>query len=130
MARQRTLWVDGQPAEAAGILDAVIRDLSKISRDNKLPIVLAMRNIGLGCEQFADMRKALTDAVQKRLAAAGLGFVDFDSLLLEKNGSPVVDRLHGFGKNLGSGHLNIGGNQLYGEIIAAIIDEELRKRGR
>jgi hypothetical protein len=50
------------------------------------------------------MRKALTDAIAKRLAAAGLGFVDFDSMLLEKNGSPVVDRLHGFGKNLGSGH--------------------------
>ena len=40
MARQRALWVDGQPAEAAGILDAVIRDLSTISRDNKLPVVL------------------------------------------------------------------------------------------
>jgi len=130
MARQRALWVDGQPAEAAGILDAVIRDLSKISRDNKLPVVLVMRNIGLGCEQFTELRKALTDAIQKRLAAAGLGFIDFDGLLLEKNGSPVVDRLHGFGKNLGSGHLNVGGNQLYGEIIAAIIDEELRKRER
>src|SRR3954447_12292436 len=59
MAKQRALWGDGQPAEAAGILGAVIRDLAKISRENKLPVVLAMRNIGLGCEHFAEMRKSL-----------------------------------------------------------------------
>lgn len=123
MARQRALWVDGQPAEAAGILDAVIRDLSAISRNNKLPVVLAMRNIGLGCERIADQRKVLTDAITNRLAAARLAFVDFDRLLLEKNGSSSVHRLHGFGKNLGSGHLNIDGNQLYGEILAEIIAE-------
>ncbi len=121
MARQRALWIDNQPADAAGILDAVIRDLSAISRDNKLPVVLAMRNIGLGCERIADARKALTSAIEKRLAAAGLGFVDFDSLLLEKNGSASVERLHGFGKNLGTGHLNIEGNRIYGEILAGIV---------
>jgi hypothetical protein len=121
MARQRALWVDGQPAEAAAILDAVIRDLAAISRNNKLPVVLAMRNIGLGCERIADARKALTDAIAKRLADAGLHFVDFDALLLEKTGSPSVARLHGFGKSMGSGHLNIEGNRLYGEILAGII---------
>ena len=121
MALQRALWIDGQPAEAAGILDAVIRDLSAISRDNKLPVVLVMRNIGLGCERIVDARKALTDAIEKRLAAAGLGFADFDALLLKKNGSPAVDKLHGFGKNLGTGHLNIEGNRIYGEILAEII---------
>jgi hypothetical protein len=130
MARQRTLWIDGQPADAAGILDAVIRDLAAISRDNKLPVVLVMRNIGLGCERIADQRKALTDAIAKRLSVAGLGFADFDALLFEKNGSASVERLHGFGKNLGSGHLNIEGNRIYGEILAAIIDAELQKRGR
>lgn len=113
-------------ATAAGIDfyergEAVIRDLSAISRDNKLPVVLVMRNIGLGCERIADARKALTDAIEKRLAAAGLGFADFDALLLKKNGSPSVERLHGFGKNLGTGHLNIEGNRVYGEILAEII---------
>jgi hypothetical protein len=121
MARQRALWIDGQPAEAAGILDAVIRDLSAISRDNKLPVVLVMRNIGLGCERIADARKTLVDAIEKRLAAAGLGFADFDALLLKKNGSPSVEKLHGFGKNLGTGHLNIEGNRIYGEILAEIV---------
>ena len=58
---------------------------------------------------------------QSGLTVAGLGFVDFDTLLLEKNGSPSVERLHGFGKNLGSGHLNIEGNRVYGEILADII---------
>lgn len=121
MARQRALWIDGQPAAAARILEAVIRDLSAISRNDKLPVVLVMRNIGLGCEQIADARRTLTDAIAKRLAAAGLGFADFDSLLLEKNGSPSVEKLHGFGKNLGTGHLNVEGNRIYGEILAEII---------
>jgi hypothetical protein len=131
MEKQRALWLNDQPTEAAGILDAVVRDLAKISRDNKLPVVLAMRNIGLGCENFADVRKALVDAITKRLGDAGLGFVDFDSLLLARNGgSANIERLHGFGKNLGSGHLNIDGNRIYGEIIAGIIDGELRKTGQ
>ena len=46
---------------------------------------------------------------------------DFDALLLKKNGSPSVEKLHGFGRNLGSGHLNIEGNRVYGEILAEII---------
>jgi hypothetical protein len=121
MERQRALWIDGQPAEAAGILDAVIRDLSAISRDNKLPLVLVMRNIGLGCDRIADRRKALADAIERRLAASGLGFADFDALLLKKNGSPSVEKLHGFGRNLGTGHLNIEGNRLYGEVLADIV---------
>jgi hypothetical protein len=121
MERQRALWIDGQPAEAAGILDAVIRDLSAVSRDNKLPLVLVMRNIGLGCDRIADKRKALADAIERRLAASGLGFADFDALLLKKNGSPSVEKLHGFGRNLGTGHLNIEGNRLYGEVLADIV---------
>ena len=56
-------------------------------------------------------RKALTDAIQSDSPPAGLGFADFDGLLLEKNGSASVEKLHGFGKNLGTGHLNIEGNR-------------------
>lgn len=121
LARQLALWVDRRPASAADILDATIRDLSAISRANRLPVVLVMRNIGLGCERIADQRQALVDAIEKRLSATGLIFVDFDALLLKKNGSPSVEKLHGFGRNLGSGHLNIQGNRIYGEILAEII---------
>ena len=121
MERQRALWIDGHPAEAAGILDAVIRDLSAISRDNRLPIILVMRNIGLGCDRIADKRKALTETIERRLVEAGLTFADFDALLFKQIGRRSVLQFHGFGKNLGSGHLNIEGNRLYGEILAEII---------
>ena len=40
---------------------------------------------------------------------------------LKKNGSPSVEKLHGFGKNLGTGHLNVDGNRIYGEILAEIV---------
>jgi hypothetical protein len=122
------LWIDARPAEGRAILDAFIRDLGAIGREHRLPIVVATRAIEARCPELATKRATLIDAIRATLDAAGLEFVDLDARVVAKVGRDGVAQLQGFGATLGSGHLNIDGNRIYGEIYAAIIDEALLRR--
>jgi hypothetical protein len=56
-----------------------------------------------------------------RIEAAGLQLIDLDARVLAKVGPSGVARLRGFGAGIGSGHLNVEGNRVYGEVFADII---------
>jgi GDSL-like Lipase/Acylhydrolase family len=118
---QLALWVEGKPAEANALLDAYISDLAAIRRSHDIPIIVATFGIEARCQSFDSKRIALVEAIRARLQRAGLGFVDLDAQVLARVGREGVARLHGFGANLGSGHLNVEGNRIYGEIFAEVI---------
>jgi hypothetical protein len=122
------LWIDGRPAEGRAILDALLRDLGAIGRAHRLPVIVAARAIEARCPALATKRAELIDAIRAMLNAAGLQFVDLDARVMAKVGRDGVAQLQGFGATLGSGHLNIEGNRIYGEIFAEIIDEALLRR--
>ena len=122
------LWIDGRPAEGRATLDAFIRDLGSIGREHRRPIIVATRAIEARCPALAAKRAALIDAIRATLNTAGLEFVDLDARVMAKVGRNGVAQLQGFGLTLGSGHLNIDGNRIYGEIYAEIIDEALLRR--
>ncbi len=125
---QVSLWIDGRPAEGRAILDAFIRDLGAIARAQRLPTIVATRAIEARCPALAEKRASLIGAIRARLAAAGLQFVDLDASVIAKVGRDGVARLYGFGPSLGSGHLNVEGNRIHGEIFAEIIEQALSRR--
>jgi hypothetical protein len=73
------LWIKGEPAGARAVFDAFIRDLAAIHRDNKLPIIVATRNIKAGRPGIADRRAALIGVIRAQIEGAGLRFIDLDA---------------------------------------------------
>jgi hypothetical protein len=115
------LWIKGEPAAARAVFDAYIRDLAAIHRDNKLPIIVATRNIKAGCPDLDDKRSALIAVIRAQIEGAGMHFVDLDAREVAAVGAERDADLYGFGANLGIGHLNVAGNRVYGEIFADVI---------
>jgi len=115
------LWRGGTPADANALLDAFLRDLAAIRRSRGIPIIVAAWGIEARCPSLASTRAALIEAMRARIAASGLQFVDLDGRIVEKMGIDGVAGLHGFGASLGTGHLNVEGNRVYGEIFADIL---------
>jgi GDSL-like Lipase/Acylhydrolase family len=119
------LWLKGEPAAARAVFDAFIRDLAAIHRDNKLPIIVATRNVKAGCPGLADKRVVLISVIRAQIESAGLQFLDLDAQEVAAVGADHDDDLYGFGANLGLGHLNVAGNRVYGEIFADVIAHAL-----
>jgi hypothetical protein len=115
------LWIKGEPAGARAVFDAFIRDLAAIHRDNKLPIIVATRNIKADRPGIADRRAALIGVIRAQIEGAGLRFIDLDAREVAAVGADRDAELYGFGANLGIGHLNVAGNRIYGEIFADAI---------
>jgi hypothetical protein len=118
---QLALWRDGKPEEANALLHAFIRDLSDIRLSQSFPIIIATSGIEARCPSLAGKRAALVTAIRARIEAAGLQFVDLDTRVLAKTGASGMARLRGFGAGIGSGHLNVEGNRVFGEVFADII---------
>jgi len=119
------LFINGEPAEMRGVFDAFVRDLAAIQRDKKLPIIVATRTIEAGCPALVDKRSAVIDAIRTQIEGAGLQYVDLDGRIVAAVGAGHVAELYGFGANLGSGHLNVAGNRVYGAIFADVIAHAL-----
>jgi hypothetical protein len=118
-------WVETTAPEGRAVSDAFIRDLARLGRSNRMPIVVASFGIEARCPALDAKRLALIDAIRARLDAAGLRYVDLDGRMLDKVGADRVMKLHGFGPNVGGGHLNVEGNKVLGEILAKVIAAEL-----
>jgi hypothetical protein len=119
------LWLKSEPAAARGIFDAFIRDLAAVHRDNKIPIIVATRDIKAGCSELADKRSALIAVIRAQIEGAGLHYVDLDAREAAAVGPDHDAGLYGFGANLGIGHLNAAGNRVYGEIFADVIADAM-----
>jgi hypothetical protein len=115
------LWIKSEPVAARAVFDAYIRDLAAIHRDNKLPIIVATRNIKAGCPDLDDKRSALIAVIRAQIEDAGMRFVDLDAREVAAVGAERDADLYGFGANVGIGHLNVAGNRVYGEIFADVI---------
>jgi hypothetical protein len=127
------LFINGEPADMRGVLDAFVRDLAAIQHDKKLPIIVATRAIEAGCPSLADKHSAIVDAIRAQIEGAGLQYLDLDGRIVAAVGAGHEAELYGFGANLGFGHLNVAGNRIYGEIFADVIAHALpsqRQRAR
>jgi hypothetical protein len=118
---QLALWRDGTPSEAHALATAFIRDLAAIRQSRDIPIIVAAWNIEARCPSLAAKRSALIEAMRARIERAGLQFLDLDQRIVEKVGPVGVAKLHGFGASFGTGHLNVEGNRVYGEIFADVL---------
>jgi hypothetical protein len=118
---QVALWRDRKPSQANALADAFIRDLAAIRQTRGIPIFIAAWDIEARCPSLASKRSALIEAMRARIERAGLQFVDLDQRIVEKVGPAGVAKLRGFGASFGTGHLNVEGNRVYGEIFADVL---------
>jgi hypothetical protein len=118
---QLAMWRDGKPTQFEALLRAFLRDLAAIRLSQGFPIIIATSGVEARCPSLAAKRAALVEAMRVRIEAAGLQLIDLDARVLAKVGPSGVARLRGFGAGIGSGHLNVEGNRVYGEVFADII---------
>src|ERR1700730_6780856 len=118
---QLALWRDGKPTQFEALLRAFLRDLAAIRLSQGFPIIIATSGVEARCPSLAAKRAALVEAMRARIEAASLQLIDLDARVLAKVGPSGVARLRGFGAGIGSGHLNVEGNRVYGEVFADII---------
>jgi hypothetical protein len=123
----RQLWLHDQPAEAAAVRDAFLRDLARIQKASATRIVAMSSGIQGHCQKASAQRRELIAAMAARFAAVGLDFEDLDARIVAEVSPNGVSALHGFGPRLGFGHLNVEGNRVYGEIFAEVIQGALER---
>lgn len=122
------LWEGRAKGFANARLDAFLGDLAGIAREARLRIVLALRGPSTECPSLAQRRMRLAEVAEKRIAAAGLGFLDHDLALDLIPGTHPRARLHGFGARIGGGHLNADGHVAYSAVLMDVIERLLLPR--
>ena len=122
---QLALWRDGEPALRARLLDRYLHDMNELLRTNELKGAIMFRNIGYpgdDCASVMAPRRELVDIVGQRLAEFDIQFIDIDGFLAGRFGSPTeAHKVYGFGRRVGSGHLNLFGHSIYAELLAQTI---------
>ncbi len=122
------LWLERTKTFAHARLAAFLADLSAISREHSIPLVLSLRNIGVDCPPLADRRKRLIDQMASRVQTAGLMFDDHEMAMEPHLAGRSRSSLQGFGARLGNGHLNADGHRVYANAMTDAITEHLLPR--
>ncbi|GGE35295.1 hypothetical protein GCM10007276_11000 [Agaricicola taiwanensis] len=123
---QARLWLTNEPADAAGVRDAFIRDLAAFQKSGTTVIVL-VQGLNPRCE--LNQRQKVMARIIQRFAEAGLDATDLDAEIVRRVGASNIYALHGFASSLGRGHLNVDGNKVYGAIFADVIRRSLSRMG-
>ncbi len=115
------LWRDSEPAEKGRLLDKYLSDAAVLSSRSSIRFVFAVRGIGYrqtGCDRENRLRDALAASVRERLQREGLVLIDIDAEIEARvSGPAAADRLYGFWADVGSGHLNQKGHEIYSAIL-------------
>jgi hypothetical protein len=100
-------------------LTAFLDDLSQELARQQVKGTAFVTGLGAPAQEcLAEDRMLLSRTVEARLAAVGLGFVDLDQAIAARTGSAYATALlHGFGRRIGTGHLNEAGHRLYADIM-------------
>jgi hypothetical protein len=112
----------GEPQWAGRRLDRFISDIAKLLDDK--PVVLALRGLAIpaGCPGMDMLQQQVVRHAGAKLEPAGIGFFDFDSAVMAKLiKSADWPRMFGFGRRLGTGHLNPFGHEIYSQVLADVI---------
>ena len=124
VAEGERLWGQDVPQGAARRLARFLADVPVMLEGR--PAVFVLSGFGRpddDCQGERQRRRALVDVVRTRLDRAGIGFVDLDAAIAQKLGDQSeYQRMFGFGRKLGRGHLNERGHAVYAQVLTDAIE--------
>lgn len=122
------LWAGQARGFANARLDAFLSDLADLSREKSIPLVLSIRGPGTDCAARSERRQRLAATAGRRVASAGLAFVDHELAMDRLPDAHPRAALSGFGVRLGFGHLNEAGHRIYAAVLTETIARHLLQR--
>ncbi len=123
--RHLEFWQARKPSPAVARLERFLADVAEIKSGAGIPLVLVLYGLGDAqndCVDAALAREAMVSAIEQRLSTHGLQLLDAGGDL--RNRLPHGDRLvelHGFGAQVGVGHLNNAGHRAYSALLTDLI---------
>lgn len=122
------LFSAGEPQWAGTRLNRFLADIPNLLEGR--PVVLAARGLGVpaSCPGVEPLQQQVVERARAKFENAGIGFVDFDSAVNAKmRDAADRSRMYGFGRNLGTGHLNSYGHEVYSQVLADIVTQRFAR---
>jgi hypothetical protein len=121
-------WRDHRPAARWTAAARFLDDFGRSARTHGVRLFYAMRDIPLapaGCAEMAAARARLVEIMAEEFSGRGLRLVDWSARVAAATGDGDLARLHGFGLQRGSGHLNHEGHRVWAAALVALVRPEL-----
>lgn len=118
------LWVGHKPQTDWTVAAHFFQE-AKTSTPERLMIALYVPIPDSDCAAQQDQRKEIIKSMEQVMSRQKIEFIDWNSKVAamartQKDAQPVKT-LYGFGKNLGQGHMNYRGHEVYAQVLADVI---------
>jgi hypothetical protein len=134
---QKKLWIDKFPSEKSTVSDFFFKDLNNSLNRAKLEALIVITGLSYftECKKDIEISNNVFRQIHDKFASKNIEFINFESLLLKnlKKKSPTNyinhrSNMYGFSRNIGDGHLNYYGHEIYSEIFTEIIKNNYLKK--
>ncbi len=122
------MWSGAAHGFGSARLTAFLADLRSASQQAGAPMVLALRGLRKCGRVVVDDKVA--HAAQRRVESEGIILLDVDRTLKQLVADRDLSSLHGFGAQIGSGHLNEDGHRVYAAIMSEAVEQLVVARDR
>lgn len=121
------LWEASANGRANAVLGVWLRAVEELAAVRDMPVALVLTGLGApraDCSSATTARDALLEHVRGHVTAAGFGVHDGDAGVARiARTAGITQPLNGFGRRLGTGHLNEQGHRVYAQLLSEIIAE-------
>lgn len=131
------LWKNHTPKNNWLAKNKFFDDYSSSLKRNNVKGIYLLSGISVSdgnCKAFYSKRGELIDIIQDELSGYNIEFIDMQRILHENLPKGItIEKLNGFGKNIGAGHLNQLGHTIYARTLFKIIEPhiiEMRKNNK
>jgi hypothetical protein len=122
LRRAAQAWGASAPRAANAALDAWLRDVEAFAEVRGMPVALVFLGLGMpraDCPAATAERAALLERIRRRITPAGFTVRDGDAEAARiAAAASITGPLNGFGRSLGSGHLNDAGHRVYARLLS------------
>lgn len=123
--RVHQLWEGPAPARTKTVLSVWLQAVEAFATARDMPVALVIMGLGApvaDCPAATAARREWLGYVRRHITAAGFRVHDGDAGVARiARDAGMTQPLNGFGRSLGSGHLNHDGHRVYAQLLSNII---------
>ena len=112
------------------MLNAWLQAVAELANARDISVAFVLMGLGqprADCPVATAERAALFGRIRRRLVAPGFSVLDADAEAARiAAGAGIMGPLNGFGRSLGSGHLNDDGHRVYARLLDELVADFAR----
>ena len=123
LEKNSSLWIDQKPDILNDIKQKYFNDAKEWLENSH--VIFALRGIGFpqeNCPDYSMVRNKLKSMIKNELNNFNFSLYDIDENVFRRVGSiEMKNKMHGFGRNIGNGHLNKYGHTIYSDMLLDMV---------